>query len=223
MGDFSSVERLVNSEANVNLKDNEGNTALMIACCAGNARIVEHLCYCCHGVLTQLNLQDKNGRTALMRSCEVESTECMTILLNSGAQIDTEDNEGKTVLMMVDGPKKQLLSKHATHVRYYEGRTTLMTFCAKNKYESIKSIAWDENREDLNLQDVDGRTPLMIACQAKNERIVECLCDLKADLNNLQDNHGKTALMIACQVCNLDIVNILLRYNYMEHKWTKWL
>ena len=213
MGYHSSVERLVKNKANVNLKDNEGNTALMIACHTGNSRIVEHLYS--HGA--ELNLQDNKGRTALIRSCEAESTECMETLLKKGAQIDIEDNEGKTVLMMVDDTKKykqQMLSEYSTstHMRDSEGRTTLMRLCEKGKFKSIKSIAWDRNREDLNLQDGEDKTSLMIACQERNGEIVEYLCRLGAILD-LQDNRGRTAVMIACKNEADDCVDNLLSYS----------
>ena len=206
VGYFEGVERLVNSEANVNLKDDEGNTALMIASRAGNARIVEHLCH--HGA--KPNLQDNKGRTALMRSCKVESHECMKILLDNGAQIDIADNEGKTVLVMVDYVKKQLLSHCATNVQdKQKGKTTLMRFCEKGRYESIKTLVWNSNRDGINLQDNEGTTALMFACQAKNEAIVCFLCKQGANLN-LKDNKGRTALMRSCIVDSPECMKVLL-------------
>ena len=148
------VHLLLSKQASVNICDIEGKTALMIACHAGNERIVEHLCH----LGAELNMQDNKGRTAIMRSCELESPECMKLLLKTGAQIDIEDDDGKTVLTMVDGTKKQILSEYATSKQIHtKARTTFMTFCENNKYESIKCIDWEDNREYLNLQDCMGR------------------------------------------------------------------
>ena len=79
----------------------------------------------------------------------------------------------------------------------------------KGRYGSIKRLALVENREYLNLPDKEGRTALMIACQAKNKAIVDYLCHQGAKLH-LRDNKGRTALMLTCILGSPEIMKILL-------------
>ena len=46
-----------------------------------------------------------------------------------------------------------------------------------------------ENGSDINAQNADGRTPLMLAALSGDEKITECLLDCNAD-KNIKDKSG---------------------------------
>ena len=51
---------------------------------------------------------------------------------------------------------------------------------------------------ELNAQDGDGNTPLLIACQRCNETIVRYLIKAGADVT-IQNNKGKTAMELCSE------------------------
>ena len=62
---------------------------------------------------------------------------------------------------------------------------------------------------DVNAQDKDSKTALIIACEKEDKDIVNALLSAGADVN-AQDKDSKTALIIACEKEDKDIVNALL-------------
>ena len=64
---------------------------------------------------------------------------------------------------------------------------------------------------DVNAQDVEGRTPLMEACNAFKFDVIKQLVEAGADVN-LQDARGCSALMRAAYGGYVDLVNYLLNH-----------
>ena len=65
---------------------------------------------------------------------------------------------------------------------------------------------------DPNSSDIEGVTPLMLACVHGNIRIATLLLQARANINQ-QDNDGATALMVACysETPNNDLVRLLIQ------------
>ena len=83
----------------VNVKNNHGNTALIIASRTGGTKIVEMLL---EQTGINVNEKGKNGRTALMQAIMMDRPEIVKKLLKKGADITLEDNSGNTALTMVE-------------------------------------------------------------------------------------------------------------------------
>jgi len=68
-----------------------------------------------------------------------------------------------------------------------------------------------ENLAGLDLNDIDGYTPLHIACQEGRPEVVKLLleCDLAIDINQ-KDQYGWTPLWFACDYACFDIVDLLM-------------
>ena len=94
-GRTDTALKLIDMGANVNEKDNKGNTALMVASENGLADIVSKL------IESGANVQEKDddGKTALMRAFENGKTDAATKLFEIGPKINEKDNDGKTLLM----------------------------------------------------------------------------------------------------------------------------
>jgi ankyrin repeat protein len=97
--DTDIIAFLIEKGANVNQSDNFGTTPLMVS-------ISESEDYETLDLLIEnkadLNAKDKLGKTALMRSLKLEynSDDVMEYLIKKGANIDTKDNQGNSLIFL---------------------------------------------------------------------------------------------------------------------------
>jgi ankyrin repeat protein len=89
-----AIRFLLDKGANVNAKDNEGRTPLMIASRAGIPLIVGFLL----NRRAQTNVQDKTGWSALMYAAEANRTEVIKVLVQNGADLKLKNSKGQTAL-----------------------------------------------------------------------------------------------------------------------------
>jgi hypothetical protein len=97
------VKQLLESEASLELRNNEGLTALMIACTKGR---YDNVALLLSGG-AKLDTKDGKGRSALMHASEHGYTEAARLLIEHGANVDLQDDGGFTSLM------KALLNGHS--------------------------------------------------------------------------------------------------------------
>jgi Ankyrin repeats (3 copies)/Carboxypeptidase regulatory-like domain len=100
---------LISHGARIELRDNEGMTALMHAAQSGKAEVVSLLLS--HGAA--INLQAKSGRTALMEAVETGNADTVRMLLDAGADVSAKDEEGDTAYSICsDSEIEQMLVAH---------------------------------------------------------------------------------------------------------------
>ena len=90
------MEILCQKEANKDLQDNGGRTALIWAAKQGRNDVVTTLCQ--EGA--NKDLQDNDGRTALILAADRGHNDVVTTLCQQGANKDLQDNDGCTALML---------------------------------------------------------------------------------------------------------------------------
>jgi|GEM_PF-1944267 hypothetical protein len=114
-GDASRVRKLISQGADINAKDKDGKTALMLAAEKGKSAVVKMLI----DAQAAVNVKDKNGRTALMYSAAADSLDCVSYLIEGGAEVEAEDNSGEIALFMTRKKSKvrEELLKHSTQYR----------------------------------------------------------------------------------------------------------
>lgn len=93
-GNTQGVIEAINSGANINAKDDDGNTALMSAAGNRHTEIANALIKAGADVNAKIN----DGRTALMLAADQGHTETVNALIEAGAD-DLTDNAGKTALI----------------------------------------------------------------------------------------------------------------------------
>ena len=194
-GNIGSVINILKNEyyiTNINLKDKEGDTALIKAINIKNKEIVKILCD--NGA--DVNLKDKEGNTPLIYAMFklknpfgiINIVKILEILCNYGADVNLHSDNGNTPLM------------HAIDIIFFlkflweEEDTELIKVINIKEKEIVKILC--DNGADVNLKDKEGDTALIRAINIKNKETVKILCDNGADVN-LKNKEGKTPLIYA--------------------------
>lgn len=191
---YHMVVFMVNSNANINIQNHIGFTALMEATIQRNNRIMGFLI----GKGAKLEIRANNGATALMVGVTAGNTRGTRLLLESGANPNVYDNNGLTPLMRtmeigtnIDLVKVLVEFNADVNAKTPDGKPVLMVYPYRNKIpahlELIKLGA------DVNIRDNDGKTPLIKAVLEGNLEMVKILLDNGAN-KHLQDNTGTSAI-----------------------------
>ena len=89
------VKLLLENGAQVDLTDNDGDSALMLASKAGHSEVVKLLL----ANNAQVDLTDNDGDSALIYASQEGHSEVVKLLLANNAQVDLKDNDGDSALM----------------------------------------------------------------------------------------------------------------------------
>ena len=90
------VQLLLSSGATVNLKNNSGETVLMMF----DADATSDLMWDLINAGAKVNLKDDGGNTALMQAATADNLEALKALLDAGAEINIKNKSGRTALML---------------------------------------------------------------------------------------------------------------------------
>lgn len=147
------IKILINKGIDINVKDNEGNTPLILAIDSNHISIASFLLKNSANV----NAKNEKGQNSLHLLCSNMNFKntVADMLIENGLDINAQDNAGKTIL-----------------------HCALENFFAKNEMINYL-INKDAN---LNIKDEDGNTPLHIAVYEDKNEFVEILIT-KSDLS----------------------------------------
>ena len=205
------VLELIENGADVNIKDNrDGYFALMIT--------AEHMPNVVPMLIdagAEVNATANFGWTALIYACWWSNPEAVLSLLNNGANPNVQNGRGSTALMFICSNNTKpikLLKEPDNNYRI------MLINENKNNLEIVSSLL--DAGADPDLQNSNGWTALMMACQKKygsnvyltvqykspykaflqntqvDKEIIALLINAEADLN-LRSYNGSTALMFA--------------------------
>lgn len=205
-GDKNKIESLIPC-ININFKNNQGFTPLMVSCFSNKTEITQLLIE--NGALT--NIQDFLGISPLMISKNLETTK---LLIDNGANIFIKDNTGKNILMYncINSQTNVFnffLEKCDINDQDNFGNTALMFSCINNNIFFVKCLlekgantsfvnilnenvlikSYDNDcikyflNMDLEMKNKDNDTVLMLACKANNEKNVRMLLEKGADIS----------------------------------------
>jgi ankyrin repeat protein len=174
------LEYLLERGADVSVRSADGTTPLMVASHHGNKEAAETLI----AKGADAKAKDKFGGTALQSACRgigyyqgeepAKRDALISLLLDNGAEVNTQDRDGRTPLMEAsirEGPKivGVLLANGALpNVQDRIGRTALMSAADANQTEVIKLLV--KHGADLNVRDSKGQTALSIAKESEQSR-----------------------------------------------------
>jgi ankyrin repeat protein len=213
---------------NLNGRDINGNTPLMIASKHGRSEIVNII----FTILSQqadfqtgpeINQVNTRGESALMLACgRFGNLTTVTMLFNNfpNININQANNQGNTALMFAcyhpfnNEILDYLLNR--LDIDYMdvnnEGNSALMIACknAGNKVDRLLQL--NQIFSGINNTNNVGNTALMIASLAGNRLSFDRLLQVPGIDVNHPNNEGTTALMLACEIDNNDeIVHRLLQ------------
>ncbi len=193
--DVSTVKLYIKTGIDVNLRDKEGTTGLMIA---KSSEVVKALIQ----AGADVNLKNFSGNTALMFS--MNNSEKIELLINAGAEVDAADVKGRTALMLTKDPKVvALLIKARANVNASDNlSTTALMYAVMSNLNMLPKRSYKDNERHQTIQLLidagawinyrrkgDKKTALMLVEKLTDAIIlVECGADV-----TLQDSTGKLA------------------------------
>ena len=141
---------------------------------------------------------------SLLQATQAGHNNDVVILLELGANVDYQNEEGRTALMVASSGGHEhivpalIAARANVNVQDYYGNTALMiglNFDSENDHFQVVELLLKENA-DPNLQNQDGWTALMVASRNGHYQVVELLLEKNAN-SNLQNQEGWTALTLA--------------------------
>ena len=186
-GTLEIVKYLLENHADidVNLLNDDGDSAVSIACNKGNFELVKLL-----GQKLGVDVNFCYGRrqnTLLQYASENGTLKIVKYLLENHADIDVD-------------------------LRNDYGVSAVSIACERGHLEIFK-LLWRKSRVDVNLRyGWSENTLLHFASKGGNLKMVKYLLDNHADIDvNLLNNFGESAVSIACEKGNFEIVKLLLQ------------
>src|SRR5689334_9880496 len=127
-GNEDIVRVLLAAKADVNEKDDFGQTALMMLSDSVTSEIVWDLI----NAGAKVNTRDKDGDTALISAAEVNNVDALKALIEAGAKVNAANSAGDTALMkaasngLVNNVRALIMAGADVNARNKEGKTALM-------------------------------------------------------------------------------------------------
>ena len=177
---------LIENNADVNAKNPDGETPLLVAVKNEALKLVE--LFLANGA--DVNTKDYNGKSPLHWALTMESKEIVKLLLDHKADVNSRYDE-QTPLQLASyngslGFFKVLIENCAeVNAQHYYGMTPLLWAIHGGNLDILKLLI--DNGAEVNAQDDNGITPLCFAKIRRNEEIIKCLLENGADAND--ENH----------------------------------
>ncbi|XP_067583618.1 ankyrin repeat domain-containing protein 35 isoform X1 [Pseudorca crassidens] len=158
---------------------------------------------------------DSNGQSPFHLAASKGLTECLTVLLANGADINSKNEDGSTALhsatISCQPQCVKVLLQHGANEDAVdvENRTPLHWAAFSGCASSVLLLC--DHEAFLDVLDNDGRTPLMIASLGGHAAICSQLLQRGARVN-VTDKNDKSALILACEKGSTEVAELLLSY-----------
>ena len=183
-GDAAKMEQFLGASADVNSRDENNDTPLIIAARHGQSTIVK-LLMTRKGV--DLDASNHSRSTALFAACEQGHAEIVKLLLEIGANPNFKSLEGFAPLAVASRQGnteivRLLLEKGADiKARTDNGKTALNLASSRGQLDLVKLLL--ENQAEIGAADLDGGTALTEAARHGQGEVVQFLLSMKAGLS----------------------------------------
>ena len=212
-GDVKGVLSLIKVGVDVNIQDQKGWTALMIASHNGHVKVTELLIR--EGA--NVNVQSNVGDTALILATKQNKTDCVQKLLEFGANVNIQGENGRTALMHASDVKNET-GKCATalidggaklDIQDIGGRTALSMAILERNFITVDKLI--KAGADVNLADFGGHTALHVLVYTGDVESIKKCIKAGADLNNVKLLEKFSPLCLAAKARHVDCIKELIR------------
>lgn len=141
-GNTNKIDMLKGHGANLSSVNHDHRTALHIACCEGNEKMVKHLL--AYGV--SVHIRDRHDRTALMEAIDIDNHDIIKTLIKCGAHMTGSARQlGEHLCQVASrGLVKRLLSYRLAGSNLSQGdlsgRTALHLACLHGHKEAVEYL-----------------------------------------------------------------------------------
>jgi ankyrin repeat protein len=214
-----AVDTLIVMGADINIRDDENRTALIYAARRGTLETIQVLLG--KGII--FTNEDKNRAfieavhwySDVLKNEKLNSINKIKFFLESGANVNGQDETGSTALMyaaercLIDFSQMFIDQGASISTADNKGKTVLMRAIGGYNSDIVKMIL--AKGVDVNTRDNEGLTALMWAVSRNliNEQNIILLLDAGSDINT-RDSQGRTPLMWAATSGSRKPMNILL-------------
>ena len=185
--DNNNIKKIIENGANVNAKNDDGDTPLLLAIRNGNDDISELLIE--KGA--HFNAKGRYGNTPLLLATRMNNTKISILLIE-----------------LISNFKKYLEDDPAIDALDRVNSTPLLNAIDKGNIDIVESLI--DNHAKVNAINHDGHIPLLEAIKNGNNDIIKLLIDNGADVN-AKDKYGDTPLSLAIENDNNDIRELLIK------------
>ena len=201
-------------EVEINAMDEDGVSALGLACASGQKQVVYSLL---KHPLIDVNIRDRLGRTPLSLTAislkPTESPEIAELLLGNGADAEARDYEGglTAIIRAAEEGNFELIEALYSHDNQLlkqtddDGRSLLHAAANTDRVAIVRFVI--SNGVDVNIRDSQGRTPLHAAARSGCRETIELLLELGAVSQN--DVSGRKPWLVAWQNGHLAAAHLL--------------
>lgn len=187
-GDCEKVKKYM-GKVNINARNYTGDTALTITARQGFDKIAQLLLQDKH---IDINLCDSKhyGQSPLIHAASYGQTQIVELLLAHHAQVNYQDTEGNTALIVGAGNQyivKVLLKSPDINVNAQNnlGETALM-IAIDRRFENAVRLLLSHPKIDVNIEDKEKSPAIFWALSARNRKVIQMLLDfpgIKLDFN----------------------------------------
>ena len=216
--DLVAVQQLINHNANIELKNANGETALHIAACYGQEQIAKLLVEYYGDV--HVNETKTDGWSPLMIAAKNGHLDVAGLLMRRKARVDLKNQDGETALHIAafygQMQLAQLLLDHYGNVYIDEMRLdgwTPLMIAVKNGDLDVAQLLINHNA-DIDMRNQTGETALHVAASYSQRQLTELLIECYGDdhTNDMRTD-GWTPLMIAAHIGDMGVAQLLINHN----------
>ncbi|XP_043363209.1 serine/threonine-protein phosphatase 6 regulatory ankyrin repeat subunit B-like isoform X4 [Dermochelys coriacea] len=195
-------------------QDQDGRSPLFLAVEAGKLGVCKEL-LSTHAE-AQLGAREKRyGDTVLHASCRKRDVEVAKILVEYGAGVDCQNDEGQTPLHVAAWEGDEALLKFFHHCKANPNIADKLDrsplhIAAERGHINVVELLTEKFHSNVLARTKAQETPLHIAaCIHEGEKVAEMLLKSGADVNVEQEN-GETAMHVAARHGNLRMIKALI-------------
>ncbi|XP_067653215.1 serine/threonine-protein phosphatase 6 regulatory ankyrin repeat subunit B-like [Haliotis asinina] len=208
---------LMQSIVNINAKNNNGETPVMITANSGDREAFDILAR--KGA--DLSVIDNKGDNILHWACRGGNVKIVTyILLENCVDINCKGNEGKTPVLIAAYHGKNeafdILVKRGADLSVIDinGDNILHSACRGGNVKIVTYILM-QNIVDINCKGDEEMTPVLIATYHAKHEAFDILVNKEADLSVIDEN-GDNILHLACRGGHVKIANYILMQSIVD-------